>query len=55
MRILMPATALASEKMLRGSRAESPYLAFLLNSRSSRSLHLLFILLLVFIFSQCRI
>ena len=46
----MPVTAFASEKTFRGSKAESPYLAFLLRSKSSSFLHLLLILLLVFIY-----
>jgi len=49
MRILIPATALASENTFRGSSAELPYLAFFVRSKSSRDLHLLLILFLVFI------
>lgn len=48
-RILMPATAPASENTFSGLSAELPYLAFFWRSKFSNDLHLVFILLLVFI------
>ena len=47
--ILIPATAFASEKMFKGSRAEFPYLEFFIRRSSSKSLHFLLILFLVLI------